>query len=124
VLPQLAESGYLKALAFRLDAMPIRNRFAELLPEITGWRHDFHQHPELLYEVHRTADKVAGLLREFGCDEVVTGIGRTGVVGVIRGRDRIGPGGGLARRHGRAADHEQTGAACLANAGQDACLRP
>ncbi|MCL7465796.1 M20 aminoacylase family protein [Phaeovulum sp. NW3] len=66
--------------------MPVKNRFAELLPEITAWRRDFHEHPELLFDVHRTADKVAGLLRSFGCDEVVEGIGRTGVVGVIRGR--------------------------------------
>lgn len=66
--------------------MPIKNRFAELHPEITAWRRDFHAHPELMYEVHRTAGKVAALLREFGCDEVVEGIGKTGVVGVIRGR--------------------------------------
>jgi len=66
--------------------MPVKNRFAEMLPEITAWRHDFHENPELLFEVHRTAAKVADLLREFGCDEVVTGIGRTGVVGVIHGK--------------------------------------
>ena len=66
--------------------MPIKNRFAELLPEITAWRRDFHANPELLYDVHRTAGVVAEKLREFGCDEVVTGIGKTGVVGVIRGR--------------------------------------
>ena len=66
--------------------MPVKNRFAELLPEITAWRRDFHQHPELLYEVHRTAGKVAELLRGFGVDEVVERIGRTGVVGVIRGK--------------------------------------
>ncbi|WP_126975783.1 M20 aminoacylase family protein [Frigidibacter oleivorans] len=66
--------------------MPVKNRFAELLPEITAWRRDFHENPELLYEVHRTAGKVADLLRGFGCDEVVEGIGRTGVVGVIRGK--------------------------------------
>ncbi|MDM7255781.1 MAG: amidohydrolase, partial [Paracoccus sp. (in: a-proteobacteria)] len=66
--------------------MPVKNRFAELLPEITAWRRDFHENPELLYEVHRTAGKVAALLREFGCDEVVEGIGQTGDVGVIRGR--------------------------------------
>ncbi|MCX7888314.1 MAG: M20 family metallopeptidase [Rhodobacteraceae bacterium] len=66
--------------------MPVKNRFAELLPEITAWRRDFHEHPELLFDVHRTAGRVAGLLRDFGCDEVVEGIGRTGVVGVIRGR--------------------------------------
>ncbi|AWB48080.1 amidohydrolase [Gemmobacter aquarius] len=66
--------------------MPVKNRFAELLPEITAWRRDFHEHPELLFDVHRTAGRVAELLRSFGCDEVVTGIGRTGVVGVIKGR--------------------------------------
>ena len=66
--------------------MPVKNRFAELLPEITAWRRDIHENPELLFDVHRTAAKVAGLLRDFGCDEVVEGIGRTGVVGVIKGR--------------------------------------
>ena len=66
--------------------MPVKNRFADLLPEITAWRHDFHEHPELLFDVQRTAGKVADLLRSFGCDEVVTGIGRTGVVGVIHGK--------------------------------------
>ncbi len=66
--------------------MPVKNRFAELLPEITAWRRDFHEHPELQFDVHRTAGKVADLLRGFGCDEVVTGIGRTGVVGVIKGK--------------------------------------
>lgn len=65
--------------------MPPRNRFAELLPEISAWRRDFHEYPELQFEVHRTAARVAELLRAFGCDEVVEGIGRTGVVGVIRG---------------------------------------
>jgi len=67
--------------------MPIVNRFADLLPDITAWRRDFHQHPETLYDVHRTAGRVAELLTAFGVDEVVTGIGQTGVVGVIRGRN-------------------------------------
>jgi amidohydrolase len=66
--------------------MAVRNRFAELLPEITGWRHDFHQNPEILYEVHRTAARVAELCQSFGCDEVVPGIGRTGVVALIKGK--------------------------------------
>ena len=66
--------------------MPIINRVADLHGEITAWRRDIHAHPELLYDVHRTAATVAEKLRAFGCDEVVTGIGRTGVVGVIRGR--------------------------------------
>src|SRR5689334_21549445 len=70
----------------RKHLMPIVNRIAALTDEMAAWRHDFHEHPELLYEVHRTAGIVAERLREFGCDEVVTGIGRTGVVGVIRGR--------------------------------------
>ncbi|HLL27709.1 MAG TPA: M20 aminoacylase family protein [Xanthobacteraceae bacterium] len=66
--------------------MPVLNRIADRADEIAEWRHDFHQHPELLYEVHRTAAEVAGKLKSFGCDEVVPGIGRTGVVGVIRGK--------------------------------------
>ena len=66
--------------------MPPKNRFAELLPEITAWRRDFHEHPELLFDVHRTAARVAELCRDFGCDEVTEGIGRTGVVAVIRGK--------------------------------------
>jgi hypothetical protein len=66
--------------------MPVKNRFAELLPEITAWRRDFHEHPELLFDVHRTAAKVADLCRSFGCDEVTEGIGRTGVVAVIKGK--------------------------------------
>ncbi|ATX66314.1 M20 aminoacylase family protein [Roseinatronobacter bogoriensis] len=68
--------------------MPIRNRFAELLPEITAWRRDFHAHPELHFECHRTASIVAEKLREFGCDEVVEGIAVTGLVGLIHGRSR------------------------------------
>lgn len=66
--------------------MPIRNRFAELHDEIAGWRQDFHAHPELQFDVHRTAGIVAEKLRAFGCDEVVEGIGKTGVVGIIKGK--------------------------------------
>jgi hippurate hydrolase len=65
--------------------MPIVNRVADLHADIKGWRRDFHAHPELLYDVHRTAASVAEKLKAFGCDEVIPGIGRTGVVGVIRG---------------------------------------
>ena len=66
--------------------MPVKNRFAELLPEITEWRRDIHEHPEILFETHRTSAIVAEKLAEFGCDEIVTGIGRTGVVAVIKGK--------------------------------------
>ncbi len=66
--------------------MAVKNRIADMLPEIAEWRQDFHRHPELLFDVHRTAARVAELCRSFGCDEVVEGIGRTGVVAVIKGR--------------------------------------
>ncbi|MFT5869064.1 MAG: amidohydrolase [Paracoccaceae bacterium] len=66
--------------------MPVKNRFAELLPEITEWRRDLHAHPEILFETHRTSALVADKLKEFGCDEIVTGLGRTGVVGIIKGK--------------------------------------
>ena len=55
--------------------MPVINRIAEFSEEIVGWRRDFHAHPELLYDVHRTAARVAELLRSFGVDEVVKGSG-------------------------------------------------
>src|SRR5437764_7486111 len=73
--------------------MPIVNRIADFHAEITGWRRDIHAHPELLYDVQRTAGSVAEKLKSFGCDEVVTGIGRTGVVGIIRGGRAAGEGG-------------------------------
>ncbi|WP_404406076.1 M20 aminoacylase family protein [Pelagibacterium halotolerans] len=66
--------------------MPVINRVAEFQADIAAWRHDFHANPELLYDVHRTAQTVAEKLKSFGVDEVVTGIGRTGVVGIIKGR--------------------------------------
>ena len=72
--------------------MPIVNRVADLHAEIAAWRHDLHAHPELLYEVHRTAASVAEKLTAFGCDEVVSGLGRTGVVGVIKGNRPGGAG--------------------------------
>ena len=74
--------------------MPILNRIADFHPEMTAWRRDLHQHPELAFQEHRTAGIVAERLREFGVDEVVTGIAGTGVVGVIRGQGE-GPAIGL-----------------------------
>ena len=65
--------------------MPVINRVADLQPDIMAWRRHLHANPELMYDVHDTAAFVAERLREFGCDEVVTGLGRTGVVGVIKG---------------------------------------
>lgn len=89
--------------------MPVKNRFAELHADITAWRRDIHAHPEILYDTHRTSALVAEKLRAFGCDEVTEGVGRTGVVGVIRGQ------GAGARTIGLRADmdalpiHEATG---------------
>jgi len=68
--------------------MPIINRVAEFADEITVWRRDLHENPEPGYDVDRTAAIVAEKLRAFGCDDVVPGIGRTGVVAVIHGRSR------------------------------------
>ena len=90
--------------------MPVKNRFSELLPEITEWRRDLHENPELLFETHRTSAKVAEKLEAFGCDEVVTGIGRTGVVGVIKGKsDSSGKVIGLRADMDALPIHEQTG---------------
>jgi hippurate hydrolase len=75
------------------------NRVADLHADITEWRRDLHMHPELQYDVHRTAGSVADKLKAFGCDEVVTGLGRTGVVGVIRGKK-----GGTSKTIGLRAD--------------------
>ncbi|WP_145144026.1 M20 aminoacylase family protein [Roseomonas gilardii] len=75
--------------------MPVLNRIAEFHDEMTAWRQDFHRHPELAYEEVRTSGIVAEKLREFGCDEVVTGIAKTGVVGVIHGQQ---PGEGIGFR--------------------------
>ena len=66
--------------------MPIRNRLAELHPEITKWRRHLHEHPELMYEVHETAAFVTDRLKEMGVDDITPGIGKTGVVAVIKGK--------------------------------------
>ena len=66
--------------------MPVKNRFAELQKEIAGWRQDIHQYPEILFETQRTSALVKDKLIEFGCNQVVDGIGKTGVVGVINGK--------------------------------------
>ena len=69
--------------------MPIKNQFSELFDHIKSWRHHIHQNPELLYDTVKTSKYVETKLREFGCDKVVTGIGRTGVVAIIKGKKNI-----------------------------------
>ena len=68
--------------------MPIINRIADFHGEMAEWRQDLHAHPELGLQERRTSGVVRAKLREFGVDEVITGLANTGVVGVIRGRGR------------------------------------
>jgi len=90
--------------------MPVKNRFAELQAEITKWRRDLHENPEILFETHRTSALVEEKLKAFGCDEVATGIGRTGVVGVIKGKsDTSGKVIGLRADMDALPIHEETG---------------
>jgi amidohydrolase len=63
--------------------MPVVPQVEKLKEEMTAWRRDIHAHPELGFEEHRTSDLVAARLKEFGI-EVHRGIGKTGVVGVLK----------------------------------------
>jgi amidohydrolase len=74
-------------------------------PELTALRHDFHTHPEIGMEEHRTAGIVAQKLAEWGI-EVHQGVGRTGVVGVLKRGD--GPSIGLRADMDCLPMHEQT----------------
>jgi len=66
--------------------MALKNRFAEMHSEITGWRRHLHAHPELQYDLHETAAFVAARLKEMGADEITPGIGKTGIVALIKGK--------------------------------------
>ena len=67
--------------------MPVKNKFAELFDQIKSWRHHLHENPELLYDTINTSAFVERKLQEFGCDKVIKGLGRTGVVGIINGKN-------------------------------------
>src|SRR5690625_3691969 len=54
--------------------------------QLIAWRRDFHQYPELAYEEHRTSKIVADHLQALGL-EVKTGVGKTGVIGLLRGKE-------------------------------------
>ncbi len=69
--------------------MPIINRIADYTPELTAWRQDLHQHPELGFQEHRTSDFVAARLAEWGI-EVHRNIAGTGLVGVLKGQPGTG----------------------------------
>lgn len=63
----------------------LKNSIAAILPELIEWRQDFHRHPELMYDLPRTAGLVAERLRSFSFDEVIEGVGKTGVLGILHG---------------------------------------
>ncbi len=75
--------------------MPVLNRAAELQDEVASWRHEIHQNPELLFDLFKTSALVEEKLKSFGVDEVVPGIAKTGVVGIIKGNGGDGPAIGL-----------------------------
>ncbi len=93
---------------------PVSNSIAAMIPELTEWRRDLHRHPELSYDVPRTARLVAERLSAFGFDEVIEGVGRSGVLGLLHGAN--GPAAGPEKRVLFRADmdalpiHEATGA--------------
>ena len=81
---QMGGQKYLQGQLTEIS-MPIINRIAEFHREMTEWRHDLHAHPELALQETRTSGVVQAKLKAFGVDEIITGMARTGVVGVIRG---------------------------------------
>ncbi len=75
-----------------IDGMRITNRIATIAKSAAEWRQGLHARPELGYREHETARTVANSLERFGFDEIRTGIGGTGVVGVLHGRSGAGSG--------------------------------
>jgi amidohydrolase len=88
--------------------MPDSSLINDIATDAKTWRRDIHAHPELLYDVDRTAKLVEEKLRGFGCDNVEVAIGRTGVVGVIKGRGAGGRVMGLRADMDALPIHEQT----------------
>ena len=65
--------------------MAVLNSIAQAHDEMRGWRHALHQHPEICYEEVWTSDFIAERLQSFGI-EIHRGMGKTGVVGILRGQ--------------------------------------
>ncbi|WP_295197443.1 amidohydrolase [uncultured Brevundimonas sp.] len=68
----------------QVDTASVDAAVQRVLPEVVAWRRDFHQHPELGFAETRSAGVIADHLRSLGL-EVRTGVGKTGVIGVLRG---------------------------------------
>ena len=82
----------LQGVAMGVEMMGLMDEVRELHEEFIRIRHDIHAHPELAFEETRTAALIARLLADYGL-EVHTGVGKTGVVGVLRGHGGAGDGG-------------------------------
>ena len=74
--------------------MPVVNRIADMLPEMTGWRRHLHANPELAFEEHATSRFVVERLREIGVDDIHQGMAGTGVVALIHGNGGPAEGAG------------------------------
>src|SRR5579871_3112720 len=70
----------------RFDVDPLKSDIDELVPDLIATRRDFHEHPELAFEEVRTSGIIAKRLQKLGL-EVQTGVAKTGVVGILRGRE-------------------------------------
>ncbi|WP_157014384.1 M20 aminoacylase family protein [Mesorhizobium xinjiangense] len=70
--------------------MPVLPQIADYADDLTAIRRDFHAHPEIGFEEVRTSGIVAELLEKWGVDEVHTGIGKTGVIGIVKGKGEGG----------------------------------
>ena len=81
-LALLLAAGSAKAQA--VDAASVDAAVQRVTPRVVDWRRDFHQHPELGFAETRSAAVIADHLRSLGL-EVRTGVGKTGVIGVLRG---------------------------------------
>lgn len=66
--------------------MPNQREISDIAAEASIWRRQIYQQPELLFDLPKTAALVVEKLKAFGCDEVLTGIATSGIVGVIKGR--------------------------------------
>lgn len=68
----------------QVDTASVDAAVQRVMPEVVAWRRDFHQHPELGFAETRSAGVIAEHLRSLGL-EVRPGVGKTGVIGVLRG---------------------------------------
>ena len=71
--------------------MAVSEAIEALVDDARRWRRELHKIPELQYDVVRTAKFVADRLHAFGCDDVQVAVGRSGVVGIIKGHGGEGP---------------------------------